>query len=131
MKVVIDASAAFEIAFKGKKYDHYREILENAEEVIAPPLFQNEITNTLWLYAKAGYVDMQNAKMTLAYIFQLVDSYENTADCSLEILHEAARLGHSTYDMSYLILARRNASTLLTVDRKLIKLCQDCGVDVE
>ena len=80
---------------------------------------------------KAGYVDMQNAKLTLAYIFQLVDSYENTADCSLEILHEAARLGHSTYDMSYLILARRNASTLLTVDRKLIKLCQDCGVDVE
>ena len=42
---------------------------------------------------------------------------------------EAVRLNHPVYDMLYFVLARRNAATLFTLDRKLQQLCLDNGVD--
>ena len=42
---------------------------------------------------------------------------------------EAMRLRHPVYDMLYFVLARRNAATLFTLDRKLQQLCLDNGVD--
>ena len=38
-------------------------------------------------------------------------------------------LRHPVYDMLYFVLARRNAATLFTLDRKLQQLCLDNGVD--
>ena len=38
-------------------------------------------------------------------------------------------LAPSVYDMLYFVLARRNAATLFTLDRKLQQLCLDNGVD--
>ena len=39
------------------------------------------------------------------------------------------RLEHSSYDMVYFILARRTGATLFTLDKKLIELCLNNGVD--
>ena len=46
-----------------------------------------------------------------------------------EATKEAMRLRHPVYDMLYFVLARRNAATLFTLDRKLQQLCLDNGVD--
>lgn len=131
MTYVLDASAALEIAFQGPKSARYKELLENADLVLAPDLYQAEITNCVWKYLKASYIDEENAKITIAMLFKLIDSYSNTIEDSMEVLHEAARLNHSCYDMLYLVLARHNAATLLTCDQKLMNLAIDNGISVE
>lgn len=49
----------------------------------------------------------------------------------MEVLHEAARLNISCYDMFYFVLARHNAATLITCDQKLKTLAIDNGISVE
>lgn len=130
MTYVLDASAALEIAFQGPKSERYKQLLMDADSVLAPNLYQAEITNCVWKYLKAGYVDEENAKTTVAMLFKLVDSYANAIEDSMEVLHEAARLNISTYDMFYFVLARHNAATLITCDQKLKNLAIDNGISV-
>lgn len=130
MTFVLDTSAAFEVAFKGEKCEQYKELLKNADEVIAPSSFQSEVANVLWKYVKGGYIDEENAKLEMALILQFVDSYIDVTDNAVESLHEACRLNHSVYDMLYLTLARRNGATLLTLDQKLKNIALDNGVNV-
>lgn len=131
MTYVLDASAALEIAFGGSKAEHYRDLLSNADSVLAPDLYQSEIINCMWKYLRAGYVDEENAKITVAMIFQFVDSYECAINDSMEVLHEAARLNMSAYDMFYFVLARHKAATLITCDQRLKNLAIDNGIAVE
>lgn len=131
MTYVLDASAALEIAFQGPKSTKYKELLENADLVLAPELYQSEITNCIWKYLKAGYLNEENAKITIAMLFNLVDSYSNAIEDSMEVLHESVHFNHSCYDLFYFVLARHNAATLLTCDQKLKNLAIDNGISVE
>ncbi len=130
MIYVLDTCAAFEIAFHGPKYSLFMNAVAGAEKVIAPTLFDSEVTNVLWKYARNGAVDEENARKTLSYILQMVDEYTDTSELAIEALHEGIRLGHSIYDMFYLVLARHNGATLLTTDKKLKALAKTMGVSV-
>ena len=130
MIYVLDTCAAFEIAFHGPKYSLFMNAVAGAEKVIAPTLFDSEMTNVLWKYARNGAVDEENARKTLAYILQIVDEYTDTSELAIEALHEGIRLGHSIYDMFYLVLARHNGAALLTTDKKLKALAKSLGVSV-
>lgn len=131
MIYVLDTCAAFEIAFHGPKYSLFMNAVAGAEKVIAPTLFDSEVTNVLWKYARNGAVDEENARKTLAYILQIVDEYTDTSELAIEALHEGIRLGHhSIYDMFYLVLARHNGAALLTTDKKLKALAKTMGVSV-
>ncbi len=130
MIYVLDTCAAFEIAFHGPKYSLFMNPVAGAEKVIAPTLFDSEVTNVLWKYARNGAIDEENARKTLSYILQMVDEYTDTSELAIEALHEGIRLGHSIYDMFYLVLARHNGATLLTTDKKLKALAKTMGVSV-
>jgi predicted nucleic acid-binding protein len=130
MIYVLDTCAAFEIAFHGPKYSLFMNAVAGAEKVIAPTLFDSEVTNVLWKYARNGAVDEENARKTLAYLLQMVDEYTDTSELAIEALNEGIRLGHSIYDMFYLVLARHNGATLLTTDKKLKALAKTMGVSV-
>ena len=64
MIYVLDTCAAFEIAFHGPKYSLFMNAVAGAEKVIAPTLFDSEVTNVLWKYAWNGAVDEENARKT-------------------------------------------------------------------
>ena len=130
MIYVLDTCAAFEIALHGTKYNLFMNAVAGAEKVIAPTLFDAEVTNVLWKYSCSGAIDEENAKKTLAYLLQIVDEYIDTSELAVEALHEGIRLGHSIYDMFYLVLARHNGATLLTTDKKLKALAESLGISV-
>ena len=130
MIYVLDTCAAFEIAFHGPKYSLFMNAVAGAEKVIAPTLFDSEVTNVLWKYARNGAIDEENARKTLAYLLQMVDEYTDTSELAIEALHEGIRLGHSIYDMFYLVLARHNGAALLTTDKKRKALAKSLGVSV-
>ena len=130
MIYVLDTCAAFEIAFHGPKYKIFKDAYDNADKVIAPALFDSEVSNVLWKYVCAGMVDEENAKKTLVYLLQMVNEYTDTSELAIEALHEGIRLGHSIYDMFYAVLARHAGATIMTTDKKFRTLAESLGIPV-
>ena len=81
------------------------------EEVISSQLFLIEVSNAFWKYHKAGLLDEKTVCANIEKAIALVDEF-----CDLD-------------KTQCFVLARRNAATLFTLDRKLQQLCLDNGVD--
>ena len=127
--IVLDSSAALEIAKLSEKGRAFQQLLAPKEEAIAPTLFTAEVANAAWKYVHANILDTAQAKQLLEDALSLPDGFIPVEDLVVEAYTEAAALGHSAYDMVYLVLARRNAATLFTCDRRLQECCQKRNVE--
>jgi len=127
--IVLDCSAAIEITHGTKEGTALRNIMLEGERVIAPTFFQVEVRNAFWKYVHAQLLSIENARSSVRIAIKYVDEFIPLETNIDESFKEAMRCNHPVYDMLYLTLARRNAATLLTCDRKLQKLCDDLGVD--
>lgn len=125
----MDCCAAMAIAMETEDGVALNALLEEKDEVIAPLLFTYELSNSLWKYVKSGLMSLaeatQNGNKTMALIDEFID---NTGDWNDRVV-TSLELNHPTYDMSYLLLARKTGSTLFTLDQKLQKLCLENGVE--
>lgn len=127
--VVIDVSAAVAIAKNTEEGAALRLLLGKPERIVAPRLFLEEMGNVAWKYAAIGDISEDDASCLFWKAAELVDYYEDTEPLLTEALNEAIRHNHPVYDMIYFVLARRNAATLFTLDKKLRTICQANGVN--
>lgn len=127
--IVLDASAAVEMALEGEKSENLRGLMYMGERCVAPDLFISEVANSFRKYVKAGLLPADEALRLTDKAIKLVDEFYSAKGLWREALRESIRLGHPTYDILYLVLARRNAATLYTLDRRLQDLCLKNGVD--
>lgn len=127
--IVLDSSAAIEIALDTVVGKALRGLWCVDERVVSVPLFQSEVTNAFWKYVRAGVMLREEATRRLCVALSLVDEYADALDFAPEVLAESVRLGHPAYDVFYLVLARRCAGTLFSCDKKLVALCEENGVD--
>lgn len=67
--------------------------------------------------------------MLLESVIGLVDRFVPVEELLIEALHLAIRNNHPVYDMLYFALARRNAATLFTLDKKLRAICMSNDVN--
>ena len=74
-------------------------------------------------------ITSEDAEACFAECIALIDEFYPIEDLQAEALRESIRLNHSTYDLFYFVLARRTGGILFTLDRKLMKLCQENGVN--
>lgn len=126
--IVLDASAAIEIANDTPAGRSFRMLFESGEEVCSCELVHAEVTNAYWKYAKAGFMSVDEARARAEAALGLIDRFCPLGDLDKEVLGEAVLLAHPAYDVYYLVLARRLGATLLTFDKKLNTLCDECGV---
>jgi len=82
----------------------------------------SEVANTLWKLHRAGNLNGLDPQLLLADARDLVDQIEPDRHLQVEALALACHLNHPVYDCLYLALARREAATLLTADRRLQSL---------
>lgn len=130
MMVVLDASAAMEIVLEKDMSEAFREVLKQADLVVAPDTYPSEITNVFWKYGCHGNFPMEKCGEGIDYCINLVDDYISTRAMCREALAEALQHRHPAYDLFYLILARRNNALLLTKDKKLIQIAKELNVTV-
>lgn len=126
--IVLDASAACDMARKTEEGMAFRALMLSEEKVISCDLFRAEVVSVFRKLCRQGLVTAGKAQGFLTESVALVDEYYPIEELQEEVLAESIRLNHSSYDMFYFVLARRFAATLFTLDRKLIKLCEDQGV---
>ena len=128
MIVVLDASGAAEIALNRPKAPRFREVLSDADLVLAPDIFVTEITNVFWKYVRFSGLSASEATQAVDFSIGLVDSFAEARLLWREALAEAVRLSHPVYDLCYAITARRNGAFLMTCDGKLGALCAHLGI---
>lgn len=127
--IVLDCSAAVEMVRGTEPGNALRSLILEGEWVIAPEIFHAELANTLWKYVRIGSLKRAEAFEYLRRAQSLIEEFTRMKDLAPEALAEAARLHHPAYDMFYFVLARRNAATLMTTDKKLMRLCEEQGID--
>ncbi len=129
MTLVLDASAGIEIVLEQAMASEFSREIEHSDGVISSELYRAEVANVIWKYVKAGLLEKSQAKQTLALAESLVDHFVPISENNEESLIESIRIGHSTYDILYFTLARRNGAKILSMDKKLKALCVDSGIE--
>ena len=129
MAVVLDSSAATQIAMGSQEGRAMQALILDDEEVSAPDFLQIECENSFWKYVHVGELSIAEAHDYYCDAVNLVTRYIRQNDLLDEVFTTASKLNHSVYDVVYLVLARRMAATLMSLDRKLLDLCEHAGVD--
>lgn len=122
MIVVLDASAAIEIALEKQKAEEFRKILKESDIVLAPDIFPSEITNVFWKYYSFSDMPGEKCQKGMDFCLCLVDDYIETKTLCREVFTESIKEGHPVYDLFYLVLARRHSATVISKDKKIKKL---------
>ncbi|NNM53471.1 MAG: type II toxin-antitoxin system VapC family toxin [Spirochaetales bacterium] len=130
MIVVVDASAAVEIALANQYAKLFSELIEESDLVMAPDTFSSEITNVFWKYATFSKLSVQKCESAIDTCIDLVDDFISTKLLCREVFLESLRTKHSSYDIFYLAVARRNNALLLTRDKRLRTLAEGIGIKI-
>ena len=129
MIVVLDASAAVEVVLQKKAATKLSRYLDKADWVITPTLFISEIANVFWKYQRMTDLPIESCDRYIDQALGLPDDFLNEIDLYREAFKLACTADHPVYDMMYLIAARRNNGTLLTLDKKLKRAAKKFSVD--
>ena len=130
MIAVLDASAAIEITLNKSSARLFREALLESDLVIAPDTYPSEITNVFWKYAHFSEIEQAKCERGIDYCLDLVDNFIDTKDICREVFLESINTKHSSYDIFYLIVARRHNAVLLTKDKKMISIAKQFKIKV-
>ena len=128
MIVVLDASAAMEIALNREYESDFRKILLQSDLVIAPNTFASEITNSFWKYGIHKELSEDKCQRGIDYCLELVDDFIETNNLCKEVFFEALNRNHPAYDLFYLVLARRNNASIITRDAKMKKIAKEMKI---
>ncbi len=130
MIIILDASAAVEIVLQRQKSIALHRYIEDADWILSPGLFISEVTNVFWKYYQFGDMSLERCEKAVEYAIALPDEYSS----DLTLYREAFSLGclvkKPIYDMSYLVLARRNNGYLVTLDKKLMDIAKDNSIRI-
>lgn len=128
MIVVVDASAAIEIALSNQYSELFSSTIADADLVMAPDTFSSEVTNVFWKYANFSKLPVQKCEIGIDTCIDLIDDFVATKLLCREVFLESLRTRHSSYDIFYLAVARRNNALLLTRDLKLKTIAEEIGI---
>lgn len=126
--IVLDSSAACDMARQTEEGLAFCSLMLSNEKVISCDLLRAEAVSVFRKLCRRGVMNQEEAQECFVDSVAYADEYYSIQELQAEVLSESIRLNHSSYDMFYFVLARRFAATLFTLDRKLIKLCEEQGV---
>jgi predicted nucleic acid-binding protein len=119
MRLILDASAAIEVALNRAKAREFAALLGDAAEVLAPELLVPEVVNTVWKYHQFEKLSLLACDRTIELALSLVDALVSCKELYREAFLLARTTQRPAYDGFYLALAQREDAALLTVDGAL------------
>ena len=121
---VLDASAPVRLILADPAAADLADRVGGAAMVLAPELMLTQLANTLWKLRRADRLINLDPQELLAEARELVDRLEPDRHLLAEALALACHLNHPVYDCLYLALARREAASLISSDRRLNALAK-------
>lgn len=130
MRLVLDTSAAIEVALNRGKAPEFAHALEDADIVLAPELLVAELVNTVWKYYQFERLTLPACDRVVELSLALVDVLVSCKELYREAFLLARTVQRPAYDMFYLALARREDAAFLTRDAALRKEAERQGIAV-
>lgn len=128
-QAVLDASAAVHIVCGLPAAEELLASLADTAQVMAPSLYSGEVANALWKYVTHESMPRDEASQLLSDARNLIDLPVATEELVEEALVAAVIYGHSVYDMTYAVLARRHGARVMTMDRRLAGALGEMKID--
>ena len=121
MALIIDASVAFKWYVPEAGSGIALALLERPDELVAPELILIEVINAMWARLR-GQDEFRRSIIAASEALPLaLNSMHPLADLLPRSLDLAIELDHALYDCSYLALAERMNSKLVTADAKFFR----------
>ncbi len=130
MKIVLDVSAAFAIITNANGSQNFLDVISQATVVLAPDLFYSEAANVGWKYHQLEDISPEEALRLSETAIQLIDIFFPAEPIWKDALQLGCELGHPVYDCFYLVLTQKQEATLLTKDKKLMKMAKRIDIPV-
>jgi predicted nucleic acid-binding protein len=130
MTIVLDTSGAVEIALENEKASEFLAVLQKADIIIAPDIYVSEVTNVFWKYRSFSQFTDDACLKGIEFCVNLVDDFIDSKEIWREAYLEGTKRATSTYDMFYLVVARRNAGLIISMDTKLNLIAKKEGLKV-
>jgi predicted nucleic acid-binding protein len=128
VRVVVDASAAVEIALDGPKAASFNDALRASVEALAPDLMIPELMNAIWKYHQFEDLSLLQCEQAIELGVKLIDSWAPSRELHREAFRLARIARKPVYDMFYLALASREDAMLVTMDSGLKKEAARHGI---
>lgn len=124
MTFVVDASVAVKWFLPETDSAPARELLVEADLLIAPDILPIEIGNVFWKARRLGKMEAVQAEIALATLRGVIvlHSAEAMAEGALRL---SFALDHPIYDCLYLLLAEQQDAQLITADQRLVRRLHD------
>ncbi len=125
MKLVVDASVAFEWALPDEHAEDAARVLDGAHELWAPDLLLIECGNALWKRVRRGEMTSEEAGLALDGVSEVPVRVVPSWSLVPMALGIACDTGCTVYDSLYLALAIDQQAVLVTADRRLLAAVSD------
>ena len=132
--VVIDASIAVSWIIPDERKSFVNNLIKQLlkEGAAVPAIWPHEVVNALSMSLKRGRLNKHQFNKAMTLLKRVNVSVRGfNAQVDFEQTPELAlKYDLTSYDASYLALAKNEALPFATLDRKLAKAAIDCGVEV-
>ena len=128
MNIVLDVSTAYAVVAQNKAAKKFIPELEQAFEVSAPDLFFSEATNAAWKFNHIEDLSSEDCLHLAENAILLIDTFYPSESLWREALTLACEAEHPTYDCIYWALAKQQDTSLITLDKCLLKACKRLGI---
>jgi predicted nucleic acid-binding protein len=134
MPFVLDSSVALTWILPDERREEVDLLCDRlaTESAVVPPVWPLEVGNVLLVAVRRGRITQNEMDEALGYLRALPVEVDTSSweEALKECLVMAAKFGLTTYDASYVELARRRGLPLASLDRRLREACGTAGVEV-
>jgi len=130
VRLILDASAAVEVALDRGKAREFAKLLGAADEVLAPELLVPEVVNTVWKYHQFEKLSLIACDRAIELALALVDVLVSCKELHRQAFLLARTTQRPAYDAFYLALAQREDAALLTMDAALRREASRQGIRI-
>lgn len=122
VKAVVDTNVvAYFLLGTAKFVAESRAFWQQADELIAPSIWEAEIANVIWMAARSGVITNEDATARLALAGRLGVHSISSRTLWHGALMRALKSGVAVYDTLYVELADREGVPMVTFDEKVLK----------
>lgn len=122
MRLVIDCSVAAKWFVPEEGSEIAARLRGPSHQLLVPDLLFAEVGNVMWKRVRKGELSADDASEIASVLLRLPLRSYGSAYLLREAVSLAVEAGLTVYDSLYLSLARRIGASLVTADRKLLKL---------
>lgn len=127
--IVVDTNIISYLLIPNEKYNQSAtDLLEKDTNWIAPDLWHYEFLSVLSLYLRKSVIDVNQSRKLYNKACEIVES-RKLSDAS-NVLNLAAECTLSTYDCSYVALAKETGLPLITEDKKILSEFSDVALNL-